>query len=222
MTAHDNPIRLSGLAESASRVAKDRKQHSTIAASKKGDIASSLKYGQKQLLQQLPLYRDKSARILEIGCGKGELLHSIAKQHHKTTLLGIDKDATSVKHAQEATHEFKERVELQQLNFEQADLPESELDIALVSYTLSQTQDWESLLKKIFQATRTNGYIAVVDFHNTKLNAFRKRMAKQQVQMDGTLLPLLRQYYTEHYQKVSSANLGMWEYFVFIGRKDKF
>lgn len=210
MTAQNNPIRLSDLAKRNSLLAKDIKQHTTSVPSR-NTVSSSLKYGQKMLLKQLPLYKDKPARILEIGCGNGELLDSIAEQHSKTTLIGIDKETVSLKKEQD--------IELQQLDFEQQILPFENMDIVVLSYTLCQTSDWEALLEKAYAATRSNGYIAVVDFHNTNFTPFRQRMTKQAIHMDGTLLPLLRRYYTEHYQKVASV-LGMWDYFVFVGRKD--
>ena len=211
MTARNNHIRLSDLAKRNSLVVKDIKQHTTSANSR-NTIPNRLKYGQKALLKQLPLYKDKPARILEIGCGDGELLNSIATQHDKATLIGIDKGKLSPKK--------EENIELHQLDFEQQVLPFENIDIVVLSYTLCQTTDWEALLEKAYAATRSNGYIAVVDFHKANLTSFRKKMAKQAIHMDGTLLPLLRRYYTENYQKVASAQLGVWEYFVFVGRKD--
>lgn len=218
MTAQNNSINISGLTKAKGRIVKNTKQHQTAIVKTK--VSSNLRYGQKQLLKQLPLYKDKPVRILEIGCENGDLLQTIAKEHPYTSIIGIDKYEQYIKAATQTNKQYPEQVELQQLEYETQTLTENSVDIAVLSYTLSQSEDWDNLIQKAYATIRPNGYIAVVDFHKANLNSFRQRMAKQAIQMDATLLPLLRTYFTEHYKKVSSARLGVWEYFVFIGRKD--
>lgn len=215
MTAHNNPISLSDLSSTKKLVSASS---ATDTVSKR--ISSNLMYGRKQLVKQLPFYKDKTVKILELGCDMGFMLNAIARQNEKAELIGIDKTASIIKQCEQATKENAQRITLHQNNYDYQDLPIQTTDIAVLSYSLSQAQDWSALIQKVYDVVRPNGYIAVVDFHKANLTSFYQKMARKSVQMDATLLPLLRKHFTEHYQQVFSARLGVWEYFVFIGRKD--
>lgn len=63
-----------------------------------------------------------------------------------------------------------------------------------------------------------SGSIAVVDFHSSDYNFFRKWMKINHVRMEGHLLPVLKSMYSLQMVKVNQAYGGLWSWFVFIGR----
>jgi S-adenosylmethionine-diacylgycerolhomoserine-N-methlytransferase len=80
-------------------------------------------------------------------------------------------------------------------------------------------EDIEIILQSIYNDMHDNGYTAIVDFNQSPLGWFEKWMKTNHVRMDGSLLSLLNKYFDPVETSTHSAYLGMWSYFMFIGRQ---
>ncbi|MCB0666402.1 MAG: class I SAM-dependent methyltransferase, partial [Saprospiraceae bacterium] len=78
---------------------------------------------------------------------------------------------------------------------------------------------WEQLIQQAGRDLAPGGYIAVTDFHNSQFSWFRTHMSNHHVRMDGHILPVLQDHFQPDLQLIKSAYLGVWDYFLFIGKK---
>jgi S-adenosylmethionine-diacylgycerolhomoserine-N-methlytransferase len=78
---------------------------------------------------------------------------------------------------------------------------------------------WEELLQQAYNDLKPGGFIAVVDFHDSRFNWFKRHMGNNHVRMDGHLLPALSQLYKTVFVRIVKAYAGVWEYVLFVGRK---
>ena len=93
-------------------------------------------------------------------------------------------------------------------------------DLVVLSYSLTMIgEDRKKILRQIHEDLTPNGYIAVVDFHDTSFNWFRRWMYRNHVVMDGTFFPLLKKHFAVEKASVQKAYLGLWRYFTFLGKR---
>jgi len=179
-------------------------------------------FGRKRLLRMLPLYENKPARVMEIGCGTGFSLQRLGKRFSDIRLIGVDVSKDMLKRAARNTQAFKDRVQLVEAPYgKDSDFLDEPVDLILFSYSLSMINpQWEEILHKAKEDLRPGGYVAMVDFHDSDLPWFKRHMGNNHVRMDGHLLPFLRQHFTEQHQEIRSAYGGVWDYSLFLGWKD--
>ncbi|HKL17980.1 MAG TPA: class I SAM-dependent methyltransferase [Halalkalibaculum sp.] len=197
-----------------SRIRKYYKYHSVIYDATRW----SFLFGRKRLLSNLPDLKP-SPRILEIGCGTGKNIQLLESLYPDATIVGIDLSEDMLEKAGQKVEESKQ-VNLIHCRYGTEPHGRDPFDLILLSYSLTMIGDSiEKILQQVHEDLNPDGYVGVVDFHNTPFNWFRRWMSKNHVKINGTLPSLLRKYFTEQRYAVKKAYLGFWEYFTFIGRR---
>lgn len=111
----------------------------------------------KKLLELLNLKKEKSYRILDFGCGRGELLDGISKcVGAKSHLVGIDamKKSIAIAKAKHPGIDFQHDKFTDTLNF-----PDEYFDIIISVDTLECITQKEALLNEIWRILKSNGTV---------------------------------------------------------------
>ncbi|MBK7870142.1 MAG: class I SAM-dependent methyltransferase [Saprospiraceae bacterium] len=178
-------------------------------------------FGRNRILKMLPFPDNAQIHILEIGCGTGYNLAQLAKIFPKASLTGMDVSGDMIKLAQKNTKAYADRVTL----IEKPYMPDEtaftgKVDVILFSYSLTMINpQWQDLILKAKADLKPGGAIAVVDFHNSRFNWFKRHMGNNHVRMDSHLLPLLLSEFDSLVEEVKLAYGGVWEYVIYVGRK---
>lgn len=161
---------------------------------------------------------EQPARVLEVGCGTGRNLASLAHLLPGTALTGVDLSATMLERAQ---RRLACRATLLQQAYDQPVSRAGEaFDAVLCSYALTMfNPGWETALRCAYEDLRPGGRLVVVDFYDTRQPWFRHWMKHNHVRMDGQLHPRLRQLFRPEVDRFLPAYAGLWRYFVFVGQK---
>jgi S-adenosylmethionine-diacylgycerolhomoserine-N-methlytransferase len=157
--------------------------------------------------------------ILEVGCGTGKNIVSMAGRFPDAEICGLDLSQAMLGIASRKTASFGGRVRLIARAYDGPFKPSS-FDVILFSYALSMfNPGWDAAVDGAHADLRPGGHIAVADFHSSRFAAFRKWMGINHVRMEAHLLPKLRERFEPVVCDVLPAYGGVWEYFVFIGRR---
>lgn len=174
-------------------------------------------FGRKLLLSELPDL-PVNPRILEVGCGTGKNIEILEYLFPDAKIFGIDLSTDMLEIARIKAAKTN-RIILINSRYGSNELELKPFDLVLLSYSLTMTgSSTESVLQRVLEDLKPNGKIAVVDFHNSPFQWFRRWMGRNHVNMNGQLLPLLNKYFTAEDISISKAYLGLWQYFTFIGR----
>ncbi len=178
-------------------------------------------FGRKSIIKLLPFPETASIHILEIGCGTGHNLALLARAFPNAQLTGLDVSGDMIAKARQNTAALGERVTL----LEKPYMPNEtaftgKVDAILFSYSLTMINpQWQDLIRKAQTDLKTGGAIAVVDFHDSRFQWFKRHMGNNHVRMDGHLLPLLETTFSTLVNEVKSAYGGVWQYLLYVGRK---
>ena len=177
-------------------------------------------FGRRSILNHIPFNRMDVFTCLEVGCGTGHNLVSLATMYPNARITGMDVSRDMYEIALEKMLPFGDRVKLQNRPYHFNDRTrEGQVDVILFSYALTMINpQWSDLLQRAYLDLKHGGRILVVDFHDSKHHFFKKHMSGHHVRMDGHLLPVLREFRPVH-QKVKSAYFGLWEYVEFVGER---
>jgi S-adenosylmethionine-diacylgycerolhomoserine-N-methlytransferase len=179
-------------------------------------------FGRTRILRQLRNRRPRGyALLLEVGCGTGRNLRWLCRAMPQQRLLGLDVSPDMLRRAERATKGCATKVQLLEQPY---GLPGSTLpaqpEAVLFSYALSMfNPGWEQSIAQAKADLVPGGIIAVVDFHDSPLRAFRWWMGKNHVRMDAHLLPTLKTHFATEHQAIRTAWLGLWRYVEFVGQK---
>ena len=163
-------------------------------------------------------------RILEVGCGTGTNLLSLAQRFPNAQIAGIDLSDDMLTIAKTKLEVFGERVKILNKKY---DAPLMNMmgeyanyDLVLFSYALTMfNPGWEVAIKAAHEQLREGGIIAVVDFHNSRFEHFRSWMKINHVRMESHLLPVLEEEFTPLISRATDDYKGLCHYFSYIGRK---
>ena len=177
-------------------------------------------FGRKWLLDWLPFGCASKVNIAEIGCGTGYNLKALSDRFPKARLVGIDISSEMLDIADKKTFNLDNHVILKQKNYGSESVYFLHTpDCILMSYCLTMVNpDWEKLILQTKQDLGKDGVIAVVDFHLSKKKWFQRWMQFNHVQMEGQILPFLQTHFKTVKLERRRAYLGLWEYFLFIGK----
>lgn len=179
----------------------------------------SFLFGRKALIQTLAAVA-QPARILEVGCGTGKNLVTLAQTFPQASLTGLDISESMLKIARKRLDALPIQVDLQHMAYERPLQTTDGYDLILFSYSLSMMNpDWQQVLCCAQSDLAAGGLIAVVDFHNSAWPFFKRWMGVNHVRLDGHLLPELTCMFQPLHCKTQRAYGGWWEYFLFIGQK---
>jgi S-adenosylmethionine-diacylgycerolhomoserine-N-methlytransferase len=160
------------------------------------------------------------ARILDVGCGTGDNLVRLYRAFPTAELTGLDLSEAMLEVARKKLISQGCLVDLVHRAYDRPLAPAGTYDLLVFSYSLSMfNPGWQEAIECACQDLDRGGYIAVVDFHNSRFPLFKRWMSLNHVRMDGHLLPRLESRFHPEICKVQSAYGGLWSYFLFLGKK---
>jgi S-adenosylmethionine-diacylgycerolhomoserine-N-methlytransferase len=176
-------------------------------------------FGRKNIVNRLSDFVSPK-RILEVGCGTGKNLVALSEVFPSAEIVGIDISSAMLAVARKKTQGTGSRIFLQQMSYDRPLCPSRPFDCILFSYCLSMMNPgWQRAIKLALSELNTNGFIGVVDFHESPLRILRVWGRLNYVRFDGHLLPYLSALARPTIAERRAAFLGLWEYFIFVGEK---
>jgi S-adenosylmethionine-diacylgycerolhomoserine-N-methlytransferase len=177
-------------------------------------------FGRESLIHKLPFDLQQTFTGLEIGCGTGYNLRYLSYCFPKARLTGLDVSDDMLRIAARQTRTFPQ-IQLRAQAYGSGVYGwTGKLDLILFSYALTMINpQWEELIGQAWQDLRPGGIIAVVDFHDSRLPAFKTHMQGHHVRMDAHLLPALHARFIPQHTAIHKAYFGMWQYMLFVGKK---
>jgi S-adenosylmethionine-diacylgycerolhomoserine-N-methlytransferase len=156
--------------------------------------------------------------ILEVGCGTGKNLLHLGRLFPEAQLYGLDLSPHMLARACQKLWNLRHRVTLVQAAYDQPVAP-GRFELAVFSYALSMfNPGWDAALLTASHDLSPGGSIAVVDFHDSPSQGFKRWMGVNHVRLDSHLLPQVRYLFPSGEWSVPSAFGGLWSYFLFVGR----
>lgn len=178
----------------------------------------SFLFGRRTILDMIPDLPPQP-KILEIGCGTGYNIRQLENYYPDAQVLGVDLSPDMLKIAQNKIGNT-DRIDLLAASYGSDSLDKESFDLILLSYSLTMmSQQYEDLICGITHDMSSDGIIAVVDFHNSPFDWFRRWMDMNHVDMNGRLLPQLQKHFSSVKTEVNQAYGGLWSYFKFVGRQ---
>jgi S-adenosylmethionine-diacylgycerolhomoserine-N-methlytransferase len=180
----------------------------------------SFLFGRTALIQEIS-HHIRPGRILEIGCGTGKNLVSLARRFPDADITGMDLSKDMI---ERAAGKFSVREVRQPLlicgNYSRPLHPVPSYNLIVFSYTLSMINPgFRQALINARRDLAPGGMIAVVDFNDSPAGWFKSWMKLNHVRMDGHLLPELNGLFEPARQTVMKTYYGFWSYFLFLGVK---
>lgn len=178
-------------------------------------------FGRKKLIRQLPFQNDDTFSVLEIGSGTGQNIQLLSGMYPNASFIGMDVSPDMVDKSRKKLNKADRKISWVNCPYSPEETRyEGKVDVILFSYMLTMVNpQWKSLVMKAKNDLKTGGFIAVVDFHQTKHKWFERHMSHNHVRMKGEILPLLQAEFNTLWHQTQLAYGGMWEYFSFIGEK---
>ena len=176
-------------------------------------------FGRNQLVRTVATHLPTPSRILEIGCGTGKNLLELARAFPEARITGLDLSADMLARARIKTAAEADRIDLLHRPYDSRVAAEGdEFDLIVISYALSMINPgFDEVVSLCRQDLGENGCIAVVDFHETRWDWFRRWMGVNHVRMEGQILERLEQRFTPLVRKIGSGYGGLWNYVTFVG-----
>lgn len=179
----------------------------------------SFLFGRQAIIAQISKYAVPQT-ILEVGCGTGKNLVTLAKAFPTATITGVDISTDMLAVARRNLGAQQAQVQLVSKAYDQPLNAEPRFDLVLFSYALTMfNPGWQAAIDHAHADLVTGGSIAVVDFHDSGLPAFKRWMGVNHVRMDGQLLPYLETKFTPQATAIHAAYGGFWQYLCFVGKK---
>jgi len=175
-------------------------------------------FGRRQLLRRISAEMTPRS-VLEVGCGTGANLKYLAQRFPAASLTGVDLSPDMLRVAERKLRLWRDRLILHNSSFGNDFSLEQRPDLVLFSYSLSMMNPgWDAALDRAGVLLSDGGMIAVVDFDDTPVTAYRRHMASYHVRLDGHLLPALSRRFNHVFLRQQNAYAGLWRYFMYIGR----
>lgn len=181
----------------------------------------SFLFGRNEILALIPEI-PQNANLLEIGCGTGYNLQNLILKFPEANISGVDISSNMLlKASQKIKNNSGVKLMQQAYGFEETSDNNNQYDLILFSYTLSMINPhWSTLVERAKKDLKAGGHIAVVDFEYTKHDWFGKHMSNHHVKMEDHILPYLKEAFSPVHCLSKKAYGGLWNYFLFVGRKD--
>lgn len=177
-------------------------------------------FGRRGLVETIAAQIESPARILEIGCGTGKNLIALAEAFPSASITGLDLSADMLDRARAKTAPHADRIELLHRPYDGPVSDEDgKFDLIVISYALSMINPgYDAVIALCRRDLSEGGVIAVVDFHETRWNWFRKWMGVNHVRMEGQILDRLEAGFQTVVREIGRGYSGLWHYVIFVGR----
>jgi S-adenosylmethionine-diacylgycerolhomoserine-N-methlytransferase len=157
-------------------------------------------------------------KILEVGCGTGYNLLTMARLFPHAELTGLDLSADMLHVAEKKLARRGIRARLLQKAYD-ASLGGA-FDLVLFSYSLSMMGNCgESAVEISWRDLEEKGMIAIVDFHDTRSLLCKKWLDIHHVSLESSPRQGLDTYFSPLALSIRKAYGGLWSYYSYIGRK---
>lgn len=180
----------------------------------------SFLFGREALVSRLASnYTPK--RILEIGCGTGKNLKLLAQAYPDAEMIGLDLSTDMLDVARKTMRPYGDRTSFIQQRYDQplSQTGTAPFDLILCSYSLTMINPgWDTVIDSSVQDLADQGILAVVDFHDSRFDWFKRWMGVNHVKMDSHLQPKLEGLTKPDVSEVKSAYGFVWDYLLYIGR----
>lgn len=177
-------------------------------------------FGRRELILDALGRLPAPGRILEIGCGTGKNLLALAEAFPEAEIIGLDLSRDMLDQAAPKLARFGSRVALRCQAYEgpiSGDDPK--FDLIVFSYSLSMINPgFDAVLAACREDLSPRGSVAVVDFHQTRWDWFRRWMGVNHVRLEGQILSQLDHLFSPVLCRVNHAYGDLWSYLIFIGR----
>jgi len=176
-------------------------------------------FGRNEVLQHIALDSQTAFTLIEVGCGTGKNLFPLATRFPRVNLIGYDISPDMLQVAEKKlAHLNKTQLTLIPRPYNLSE-PVRNCDVVLFSYTLSMINpQYREAISQAYRDLKLGGRIIVVDFFDAT-PLYKKFMLLNHVRMDSHLLPALQELFNTDYLSIRRAYLGVWQYFLFVGRK---
>lgn len=175
-------------------------------------------FGRKGIIKHLKTENIQPNIILEVGCGTGKNLIHLTKQFPKAIIIGMDLSDNMLDIAKEKLKD-EPCVFLLNQPFNQEDfLFKGKIDLIVFSYVLTMNKDYNHLIAEVKKTLKKDGHIAIVDFHDSKINIFKKWMQFNHVIMNDELLKSIKNNFQTQSIKIRKGIFPFWSYFSYIGK----
>ena len=177
-------------------------------------------FGRGALVRQTHKQMMMPARILEVGCGTGKNLVTLAERFPKAQIIGLDLSRDMLDRARAKMKPYGTRVGLLHRCYDAPVAVSQKFDLIVLSYSLSMINPgFEEVIRLCREDLSDRGMIAVVDFHQSRWASFRRWMGMNHVRMEGQILDHLRMHFRPLVCEVKHGYGGLWRYLTFIGKK---
>lgn len=133
-------------------------------------------------------------RILEIGCGTGNLLLAVARRRPSTQLIGIDPDPAALRRARRKADRAGLPIRLDRAFAGELPIPDGSVDRVLSSFMLHHLDDEEKprAMREVRRVLRPGGQLHLVDFAGTPhKRGLRGHLLHRSPRLDGNLAELV-------------------------------
>ena len=177
-------------------------------------------FGRRGLIKTVASQIEPPSRILEIGCGTGKNLITLAEAFPAARIAGLDLSKDMLERARVKIDRFDGRVELLHRPYDGPVAREGErFDLIVFSYSLSMINPgYDEVIRHCRADLKPGGVVAVVDFHETRWPWFRRWMGINHVRMEGQILKHLGCHFETLKCQVERCYGDLWRYLVFVGR----
>jgi ubiquinone/menaquinone biosynthesis C-methylase UbiE len=119
---------------------------------------------QQDVLTRLELVGNE--RLLDIGCGTGQLLAKVRRRYPDVTAVGVDADPAVLRIAQHRLAHFTNPVDLRTARAEALPLEDDSFDVAVSTLTFHHlpTEAKQAALREAHRVLRPSGRLLLVDF----------------------------------------------------------
>lgn len=176
-------------------------------------------FGREALVQKAVRHIPMPQRILEVGCGTGSNLVTLAHHFPKARIIGLDLSRDMLDRARLKVRPLGGRVGLLHRAYDAPAAVGPKFDLIVLSYALTMINPGhDEVLRLCKKDLSERGMIAVVDFHESRHDWFRRWMGVNHVRMEGQVLRSLNEGFDPVLNQVAQGYGGLWSYQTFIGR----
>jgi SAM-dependent methyltransferase len=121
--------------------------------------------------QERPLFEryglSGSLRVLDVGCGTGEITQRLADLYPEAELVGIDVVEGHLVEARDRYQRYGERLRFECGDAFKLDYPDQHFDLAVCRHMIQSVPDQQLVIRELFRVTKPGGVLHVIaeDYH---------------------------------------------------------